>query len=374
MVDDFFGNAKRRQIDPNSYADIGRALLPLHGSLGMPNGPMPVPEQYMPQPEPVAVHGGPAPTQNPLAQQYFLPIPGNARTQKDLLQLDNVLGQMQDTIYDTANHATAGIHIHGENGFGGFRPSPSPPILARGSPGGIPVTADGYQNISAVAMASPLTALSSTGTPAVTPPSSAMSYTSGQSPSPSSSGMSPQSRHTSTTSAVMYPSLPTSLPAVSQGFGQSATATLGPSFETNERRRYSGGMLQRARGAPPRLVVEERRGSATPKASESAPSVSSPSSESDTSESVKEREEVYEKWVENMRAIETLRDYVRSRLQRHDFEDEPTGGPSPIKKEGGVDAMDVDPKDAKSPKSSVKSHDGPKEGSSLYPLLRMPGA
>lgn len=369
MVDDFFGSAKRRNIDPSSYAQIGRSLLPLHGSLSIPNGPMAAPEQYMPQPQhaPAMVHGGPSPTQNPLAQQYYLPMP-NARTQKDLVQLDNLLGQMQDTIYENANHATAGVHhVHGggESGFGGYRHSQSPTVLQRGSPTGLHMPGDGYHPVSAASMASPLTAISSTGTPAVTPPSSSMSYTSGHSPSPSaSSGLSPQSRHSTTTSSVMYPNLPTSLPAVSQGFG-STTAALGPSFDTSERRRYSGGMLQKARTIPPIRPAEESSGRTTPKAGDSALSIGSPSSESDTSETTREREEQYDRWLENMRVIETLREYVRGRLDRKDFSSEAEAEAS----RRNVDAMDVDIQSP--PRQPIGLREG---GSSLYPRLPVPGS
>lgn len=371
MVDDFFGNAKRRQIDPSSYAQIGRSLLPLHGSLSIPNGPMSATEQYMPHHAASAVvHGPAAPTQNPLAQQYYLPMP-NARTQKDLVQLDTLLGQMQDTIYENASHATSGVHSHAnDNGFGTYRASPSPTSIHRGGvSGGIPVT-DSYQAVSAASMASPLTAISSTGTPAVTPPSSSMSYTSGHSPSPSSSAMSPQSRHSSMASSLMYPTLPTTLPAVSQGFGQSATATLGPSFESNERRRYSGGMLQRARGPLPLPGGEDHSAASTPKNNDSALSVGSPSSESDVSEATREREEQYDRWLENMRVIETLREYVRGRLERRDFigESEGSGAHRPQR---DADAMDID---AKSPRSVPREMNTPREGSSLYPILRMPGS
>lgn len=369
MVDDFFGNAKRRQIDPSSYADIGRSLLPLHGSLSMSNGPMATTAQYMPQPAgPAAILHAPTPSHNPLSQQYYLPMP-NARTQKDLIHIDNLLGQMQDTIYDNASHATAGVHVHnGEHGFGGYRGTPSPPTAHR-SPGGIPVTADNYHSVSAVSMASPLTAISSTGTPAVTPPSSSMSYTSGHSPSPSSSGMSPQSRHSSTAGAsVMYPTLPTSLPAVSQGFGHSTTTTLGPSYEGNERRRYSGGMLQRARAGPLPPPFEDKSGASTPKASDSALSVGSPSSESDVSDATRERDEQYDRWLENMRVIETLREYVRGRLDRKEFIQE---GQELRRSSRDSDAMDVD---VKSPKAPARELNTPREGSSLYPILRMPGA
>ncbi|KAK2592901.1 hypothetical protein QQS21_009396 [Conoideocrella luteorostrata] len=366
MVDDFFGSAKRRHIDPSSYAQIGRSLLPLHGSLSIPSGPMNGAEQYMPQQAPAMVHSGPSPTQNPLAQQYYLPMP-NARSQKDLVHLDNLLGQMQDTIYENATHATAGVHIHNDNGFGGYRHSQSPTVLQRGSPTGLPMSADGYHPVSAASMHSPLTAISSTGTPAVTPPSSSMSYTSGHSPSPSaSSGLSPQSRHSTTASSVMYPSLPTSLPAVNQGFGQSTTATLGPSFDSSERRRYSGGMLQTAvRTIPPILPVEETSGRTTPKAGDSSLSIGSPSSESDTSEATKEREEQYDRWVENMRVIETLRDYVRGRLERKEFSTDDEAEDS--RRDG--DAMDVDVRS--SPRQPISLRDG---GSSLYPRLPVPGS
>ncbi|KAK5989999.1 putative pH-response transcription factor pacC [Cladobotryum mycophilum] len=364
MVDEFFGSAKRRQIDPASYAQIGRSLMPLHGALSIPNNGQP--EPYMSQQSGhQVVHAPPAPTQNPLAQQYYLPMP-SARTQKDLIQIDNLLGQMQDTIYENSGHATAGIHPHGDHHFSAYRNTPSPTTLHRG-PSGIPVTADNYHSVSAASMASPLTALSSTGTPAVTPPSSALSYTSGHSPSPSASGLSPLSRHSSTASSLMYPSLPTSLPAVSQGFGQSTTATLGPSFDSNERRRYSGGMLQRARAAPPPPRSPEESRATTPKASESAQSVGSPSSDSDVSEATREREEQYDRWLENMRVIETLRDYIRGRLHRHEFAD---GEHSTLERD--PDAMDIDSRASKSP--VVAERPKPKEATSLYPILPVPGS
>lgn len=170
----------------------------------------------------------------------------------------------------------------------------------------------------------------------------------------------------------MYPSLPTSLPAVSQGFGQSTTTTLGPSFDSNERRRYSGGMLQRARGAPPRSV-DESHGASTPKAGDSAPAISSPSSEeSDASEATREREEQYDRWLENMRVIESLREYVRGRLERREYVEDDRREAESDRRERGGEGMDVDIKSPRSPAREVPGH--PREGSSLYPILRMPGS
>lgn len=106
----------------------------------------------------------------------------------------------------------------------------------------------------------------------------------------------------------------------------------------------------------------------TPKASEAAPAIGSPSSGSDVSDASREREEQYERWVENMRVIETLREYVRGRLERQEYAKE---GEERREAEKDADAMDVD---AKSPKVSAREHSAPKEGSSLYPILRAPGS
>jgi hypothetical protein len=369
MVDDFFGSAKRRQIDANSYASVGRSLLPLHGALSLHTGPSPIAAtEYMAPAAPSVVHHGPSSSSGgPLTQQYYLPPMPNARTKNDLIQIDHILEQMQTTVYENANNtAPHGVHVHGQNTFE-FRNSPSPPGAHRSNGGSaMAVSGDNYNPaVSAAHITSPLTVISSTGTPAVTPPSSTMSYTSGHSPSPSSSGMSPQSRHSSTVSSVMYPSLP----AVSSVFpGQSTTSTLGPTFDSNERRRYSGGMLQRAsNGATRMLEGSPSPPATTPKSSESAPlSVGSPSSESDVSDAAREREEQYDRWLEHMRTIEALREYVRDRLDRKEYIEEAAAAARAERhRESGSDAMDIDTEPTG---TNVSPAAAP-----LYPLLRLNG-
>ncbi|KAF9765835.1 protein with putative role during mitosis [Fusarium sp. DS 682] len=67
-VDEFFGSAKRREINPSSYAQIDYSLMPLPSSLSIHNHPMAANEQSIPQPAgPALVHGGPASSQNPSA-------------------------------------------------------------------------------------------------------------------------------------------------------------------------------------------------------------------------------------------------------------------------------------------------------------------
>merc|ERR1711939_1158933 len=72
-------------------------------------------------------------------------------------------------------------------------------------------------------------------TPGLTPPSSAQSYTSGQSP---------VQGHSAPNGNAMYPSLPAS--SSDMAYAAANSATLSGMFDNDERRRYSGGMLQRA--------------------------------------------------------------------------------------------------------------------------------
>ncbi|KAI2624027.1 hypothetical protein GGS26DRAFT_565526 [Hypomontagnella submonticulosa] len=309
VLNEFFGDAKRRQLDPASYNQVGQRLLPLHGVLPIHSGSLGA--EYLPSPGVMAVDGPGG--HGPYQQHYSLPPMPNLRTKSDLIQIDQLLEQMQSTVYENSNTAAAaGVHQPGSHYLPlGFRHSQSPPHSAAPTQ---PTMANGAY--SAAHVASPLTAVSSThsnGTPAVTPPSSSMSYTSGHSPSASSSGLSPSTRHSST--SAVYPTLP----AVTSGYpGQSATSTLGPTFDPDPRRRYSGGMLQRANAGPrPHL---DREPSSTPKASESAISaVSSPSAESEASAEARE-DQIYETWLENIRVIEFLRECVRERLRARDFE------------------------------------------------------
>ncbi|KAH8673839.1 hypothetical protein BX600DRAFT_433448 [Xylariales sp. PMI_506] len=298
-LNEFFGDAKRRQLDPTSYTQVGQRLMPLHGALPIHTGSLAT--EYIPAAPVVSVDG--AASQGPYAQHYSLPPMPNIRTKNDLIQIDQILEQMQSTVYESSNTAAAaGVHQPGAHYLPlGFRQSHSPPHSSAAQPS--------VPTYSQPAVASPLTAVSphSNGTPAVTPPSSNMSYTSGHSPSASSTGLSPTSRHSSTASAL-YPTLP----AVSSGYpGQSATSTLGPSFDSDPRRRYSGGMLQRASSGPKSVDRE-----VTPRFEPASSPVGSPSADSESSS----EDQAYEAWLENVRVIEYLREYVIDRLKRGEFE------------------------------------------------------
>lgn len=336
-LNDFFGIIKSRQVDPTSYSEVGRSLMPIHASLNAPlSGPMATEQLIATHPPSLALGAGVAHGPGPLTQHYYLPPMPNLRTKDDLQQIDQILEQMQSTIYESTaqQQQQHPQYAHAVD----MRSSAHYAQQQRSS-------ADRYGVPPPHQVPSPLAAPSSSGTPAVTPPSATLSYTSGHSPSASSSGMSPASRHSS--ASVQYPSLPGSAYP-----GQQASSTLGSSFDPVTRR-HSGGYLQSANGA--RRSPDEPEGSATtPRASETAStSVSSPN-ESDGSEP-----ETYEDWIMNIRLIERLRQYVRERLDAKVYDD-------PRDEEQRIDPMIVD-----SERQREREASGPamKVEKPLYPSL-----
>lgn len=112
--------------------------------------------------------------------------------------------------------------------------------------------------------------------------------------------------------------------------------------------------------------MEDSSGRTTPKA-EPVTSPRSPSTDSDVSDATKEREEQYDRWLENMRVIESLREYVRGRLDRKEFEEAERSTDANRRKDS--DAMDVDMKSP--PVQPIGLREG---GSNLYPRLPVPGS
>lgn len=116
------------------------------------------------------------------------------------------------------------------------------------------------------------------------------------------------------------------------------TSTLGPNFDSDPRRRYSGGMLQRS---APRSsdMMDVSDGSRTPTPKETTPrpetiirtdvsnnidpalsGVISPSEQSEGGDSARDRAE--EVWIENIRVIEALRKLIQEKLESKDYDEE----------------------------------------------------
>lgn len=289
-LNEFFGHAKRRSLDPQNYGQVGRSLMPLHGALSVHTGG--IGTQYMTAAPPALPAIGSQPSaQSAMDQHYYLPPMPNLRTKGDLEQIDQILEQMQSTVYENSGSPPSTNY-------------PSTFDLRHQSPVSRANVTNDHYAVSAAQMPSPLSAVSSTtsGSAAHTPPSSSLSYTSGHSPA-SSHAMSPGSRHGS--ASVAYPSLP-----ATTSYG-SSTISLGSTFATNDQRRLSGGMLQRASGA--RRASEESDQAPTPKAEPQSPA--SPSDDSDAGEP-----EPYEAWLQNVRVIEYLREAIQDRLKKGEFD------------------------------------------------------
>ncbi|KKK17673.1 hypothetical protein P175DRAFT_0476348 [Aspergillus ochraceoroseus IBT 24754] len=394
-LNEFFGDLKRRQFDPNSYAAVGQRLLGLQ-NLSLPvlaSGPL---AEYQPMPAPVAVAGGGYPGGPHPTPAYHLPPMSNVRTKNDLINIDQFLQQMQDTIYENDdNVAAAGVAqpgAHYVHGGISYRTTHSPPTQLP------PSHATGATSVGPILTAT--TAHSpSAGTPALTPPSSAQSYTSGRSPIslPATHRVSPPHEGGSS----MYPRLPSTTMAdsIAAGYPTASSAappsTLGGIFDNDDRRRYTGGTLQRARPAS-RAASEtmdlsgddKDSGEKTPPAKpvisasliDPALHSGSPSDTSDaeTLRTAQAAAEVAERsdaqWVENVRLIEYLRNYIASRLERGEFDEAErvrhvhSREPSTDGHMEGVEATPMPPRSPRSEEPSVKGETG--GDTVMYPTLK----
>jgi hypothetical protein len=398
-LNEFFGDLKRRQFDLHSYAAVGQRLLGLQ-NLSLPilaGGPVP---EYQPMPAPVAVSSGYGPGGHG-APVYHLPPMSNIRTKNDLINIDQFLQQMQDTIYENDDHvAAAGVAqpgAHYVHGGMSYRTTHSPPSQL---PPSHTVTTTAGSSMSHHATHSP-----PTGTPALTPPSSAQSYTSGRSPISVSSAHRVSPPHHDGGSS-MYPRLPSATMADSLGAGYPTASSAAPpstlsGIFDDDRRRYTGGTLQRARPEERRLSVQmdishdgKEGGERTPTGKARSSGSNSPvrisanlidpalhsSSPSEAEEALRTAQaatEVAERadsqWVEKVRLLEYLRSYIASRLEKGEYDSDSDGHasgrafPEP-KHDGHMDGVETShtpvATEAASPAAKAESSHGV-----MYPTL-----
>lgn len=373
-LDNFFGEVRRRQFDPISYQNVSQRLYELQG-LQLPLITQ-QPVSAIPAYQPVsALAGGGDYGQADPMQAYSLPPMGNAKTRGDLTSIDQILEQMQATIYENDHNLSQAGVAHGAQ-YVAYRTSQSPPGIHLQSSHAHDNSMMGqHQHHGSIASANESVQAS---TPGLTPPSSAQSYTSGHSPI---------SHHLSTplqaqATAAMYPTLPAN-PGMDYANTTSApnAATLGSMYDgEDQRRRYSGGVLQRA--APGKhtnkagnedAMDASSEGSATPPAIARKgkgrqrkvdtqqmvidPALGGETAKTPTSERSgevsKEEADRQSMWVENMRLIEWMRDFVKQRLQRGEYDDE--NGMSGEGNNGDADMGGTD---------EDKKHEG------LYPVLK----
>ncbi|KAI9759934.1 MAG: hypothetical protein M4579_001967 [Chaenotheca gracillima] len=388
-LNDFFGDAKRRQIDPSSYGDVGQRLLALQG-IDLPVQ-MAIPG-YQPATAMVDVGGSHGSMGQGQGQgHYVLPPMPNLRTKNDLMNIDQFLEQMQSTVYESSNQiAAAGVaqpdaHYIQSNGQVRHSHSPPRPHHAHARMESPPNSANAAPGMAATSSQS-----THSGTPALTPPSSGLSYTSGHSPTSmqSAHGTSP---HLRASAPGLYPSLPTASrngDNYATSAGNTPTLGLGPEMDQDSPRRYSGGRLHAARtddhmdmsddtASPLTTNARSRRGSSDA-GNDSVtsdlidPALSglvSPGGHHSIDGESTLADRAQETWVENIRVIENLRKFIAERLERQEYEDDEDeamrdrdehedGAPRPVNDDDNVKRED----------RAMTEHE--RDVQKLYPILR----
>lgn len=330
VLDQFFGDAKRRQIDPRHYMDLGAQFGGLQGlPIGVQNGYQQGPNgNYNGQDvngTTVAYAMNSAPS---MTGSFDMPFQ-QLKTKNDLMSIDQFLEQLQNTVYESPRkceiygHPDPGIHTGLDQGID--------PNLQGSS--------NYWNKPGSISNASDTQSLGDT--PALTPSSQMSSH----SPHPQHAQYSPGSR-----SGIGYPQLPpVSAHDISSGHFVPTSAPpsgLASGFEQDldGRRRYSGGYLQRAqpsarspgvgdvdstavgspssrRGSSDRDLAQKVKSVELNKASPSTGDGSARRDVNGADESANSNQRFEEAWVQNIRVIEALRGFVRNRLEHGAFED-----------------------------------------------------
>ena len=312
-LDHFLGQVKRQEFPTNDYQAVTRRLFELQG-LQLPLITQ-QPLTSIPAYQPVAALGGGYHDADPI-QAYSLPPMGNAKTREDLTSIDRILAQMQGTVYE--NDPSASGHYQQASTYAGYHAANSPNATMPSTHANTATLARSHQNS--------LSGTEHGSTPGLTPPSSAQSYTSGQSP---------MTGHAAPSSGAMYPNLP----AGDMGYQTGNGATLGGHYDNEDlRRRYSGGMLQRAQPArdgrsegsatPPAAEMNKKsatKGKKKGSPAESAidPALSAPALSGEGTPGSKgglTKEEIDQKWADNLALIEWIRGFVKKLVEEGKFE------------------------------------------------------
>ncbi|KAL8772957.1 MAG: hypothetical protein Q9209_001977 [Squamulea sp. 1 TL-2023] len=321
-LNNLFQDVQHNSFDVRNIADVGNRLTAIQNSrLPFVVGGDPHGYQSM---APMHHDGGPQVASYGALPHILPPLP-NLRTKAQLNHFDSVFEKMQHTLYEHPAHLTA-AHSPTEYIQLGNHPGQSHVL----PPSQLPAASTANMTPSAAAMDSASSI--SEGTPALTPPSSS-AYS--NSPDHSPASMHAMQVDSSTSRGGMYPSLPggTSANLAGNIFGASSS-TLGSQFD-DQRRRYSGGRLRA--GQPLQRTEDDMDtasdGAATPRARSSQspaaiqgtaatnidPALTG-SGSPNTGEVTAQSAESSEEWVQLMRTVENLRNWIRARLEHGEFE------------------------------------------------------
>lgn len=365
-MDQFFDDAKRHKLQPVYDGAMAQRLSAL---------------QFVPATSAEGVefngHHAPTVTASPSGQtQYTLP---SLRTKQDLIDADNFLTQLSANVYENpAAAAAAGVSA------GGAHFPPQYRTNQPSSPHGTPATQPQQLSPSHTPVAHDTTptaapalpaASNSTGTPALTPPSQ-------QHSTPPT--VSPQ------TSASMYPTLPAAVTSSEMSAGYPApvstapATSLGPTFESDQRRRISVGVLQKASRSSEDTDVDMGTDDifGNPKKNEISSSLIDPELGALSGETMQQQQETppaaaAEKdeavsWERSIGVINSLRDYVKELLREEGEKEKRGEGEDHIMTDhdGGVDGSNADQQLQEENASGEPAKEEQTDAQALYPVLR----
>ncbi|KAI5804568.1 hypothetical protein EDC01DRAFT_426034 [Geopyxis carbonaria] len=339
-VDQFFEDAKRHKLQPVYDGAMAQRLSAL---------------QFVPSTtgEGVDFNGHTttvtAPPTTSAGQPFTLP---SLRTKQDLIDADNFLTQLSANVYENSNGQQFPFR-------GNQAQSPHTPTQqqAQQHHDGAPAAQMGQNQA---------------GTPALTPPTS--NYTA--SASPATHHTTPPTVSPQASTASMYPSLPAVVTSSDVGNGYPApvsaapATSLGSTFESGERRRYSVGVLQRSKDVDMANYTddqgnsEEQGGDPTKEISSSLIDPSLGALEGPPEKIPLERDSGI---------IMNLHSYVKSLLKEEeereskqaDQEGEPQQQDAPVDEDHQmIDAGNTDGSEA------VKHGEEPTDAQALYPILK----
>ena len=318
VIDNWFRSLKGQQINPSDYDDIHQSLAPLR------NVPLPLSNSGGPI---AAYNGGQLAMDHQSGASHYAPTASNPypldisglQSKEDYLVVAARLETMNRTAYEYQPAATTGVpqeHNLQAASRTVTRHSNSPP--SNQFPSSHLIRANSSST--------------NVGTPEMTSGSSV--YSNGHSPPSMSFNDSMSPTLQTPTTGVMYPSLPTNGPMN----GNAPTPTLGNQYERS--RRYSGGRLQKAApGSSSRhtddMDIDSEPAQANRNTSSKMidPALSGDSKMIDPALSGENRsrsgsttpspntaaeEEVDNVWVNNMRILEALKDFVAFKLKQFD--------------------------------------------------------
>ncbi|KAL7271178.1 hypothetical protein RUND412_006077 [Rhizina undulata] len=306
----------------------------------------------------------------PVNQQYTLP---SLRTKQDLIDADNFLTQLSANVYESpaaagvTGAATSGNHYAYPRSNPSASPHGAPANPNQHSPNHVhsPVAHETTPTATSAHM-QPANSSSSAGTPALSPPTS--NYTHSPSHHTTPSTVSPQ-----TSTASIYPSLPTVASSGEVGSGYPApvstapTSSLGPTFDQEQRRRFSVGVLQKPRSEDNDVDMEGDDEDQAAKKVEISNSLIDPElagvAPPETAAEVKN-------WEKDVELITSLRNYVKGLLEAEDKIDAQVEDQIMADQDAGVGETNTDQGQQGNGDESSRTKEEDSDVQALYPVLR----